>query len=271
MQPPQNVTVVLSAEGGDADDARRAAEFARSLGLPVAATQDSSAADYVLSVRHGRLSIDAPGAAGRGVASDFSRLDLRSGSGGISRKQPLAKAIGELPAVVVDATAGLGYDSVLLAALRYEVIAVERSPIVAALFEDGLRRACEQNVLPAEVIARVRLCVGDARDVLVRRGGLDPPPDVVYLDPMFPPKRKASALPRKPLLVLRDLVGDDPDAGELFEAAMRTASRRVVVKRRDDAPPLRERPTAQYRGKSARYDMYVPPGGAAATRTDQAS
>ena len=81
------------------------------------------------------------------------------------------------------------------------------------------------------------------------------PPDVVYLDPMFPTGRKAAE--RKPLRVLRRLVGDDADAGELLAAALRVAKRRVVVKRPLRADPLGAKPTATHRGKAARYDVYA--------------
>ena len=83
-------------------------------------------------------------------------------------------------------------------------------------------------------------------------------PDVIYLDPMFQPRR-SSALPRKPAQVLRQLVGLDQDELELFEVARRCARQRVVVKRADDAPPLVEGVDHSHRGKIVRYDVYLPP------------
>ena len=44
---------------------------------------------------------------------------------------------------VIDATAGLGEDSFLLAAAGYEVELYERDPIIAALLADSLERAAE--------------------------------------------------------------------------------------------------------------------------------
>jgi 16S rRNA (guanine1516-N2)-methyltransferase len=77
------------------------------------------------------------------------------------------------------------------------------------------------------------------------------------MDPMFPPKRKCSALAKKSLRVLRDLVGDDEDALELFEICRRHAANRVVVKRPDHVPPLFANPTTSYEGKLVRYDVYI--------------
>ena len=82
-------------------------------------------------------------------------------------------------------------------------------------------------------------------------------PDVVYLDPMYPPKKK-SALVKKEMRICRMLVGEDEDAGELLEIARRVARRRVVVKRLRHAPPLKANAAAEYVGRTVRYDVYQP-------------
>src|SRR5690606_35409471 len=98
---------------------------------------------------------------------------------------PLRRALGPAPCSVVDATAGLGRDAVRLAALGYRVVAIERQPVVAALACDGLACARSAGLLPADnPIWRT----GDARRILP---ALDPAA-VIYLDPMFPQKRKKS-------------------------------------------------------------------------------
>ncbi len=179
----------------------------------------------------------------------------------LSRRQPIALAVGlrRGPAAVVDATAGLARDSFLLAAMGCSVIAVERSPILGALVRDGLARARAEG--PREVqaiVERITLVVADARDVLadLRTTFV---PDVVYLDPMYPPKKKA-ALPKKEMRICRRLVGDDPDAGELLAVARGVAQRRVAVKRPRYAPPLAPGPVMMFAGKQVRYDVYHPRG-----------
>jgi 16S rRNA (guanine1516-N2)-methyltransferase len=156
---------------------------------------------------------------------------------------------------VLDATAGLGHDAALLACMGYQVTAVERSPIIAALLKDGLARALADERYREALGGRLRVIVGEAREIL---GGLDEAPDAIYLDPMFPPKRKASALAKKGVRLLRRVVGDDEDASELFEAAVARSVPRLVVKRPTSAPPLRPGPVASFTGKLARYDVYVP-------------
>lgn len=74
---------------------------------------------------------------------------------------------------------------------------------------------------------------------------------------MFPPKRSKSALARKEMRILRDLVGEDADAGLLFEMARTHARNRVVVKRPQYAKPLVPGPDFALSGKLVRYDVYL--------------
>ena len=258
-----------------------AARLSVDLGLPLIERPRKTGWDALVAVTGSRVELrvlrgDPSLRGGRAVSVDLTKVDATSGAGR-SLKQPIAKAIGrkrmaDPPPLVLDATAGWGEDAWLLASLGCRVLAVERSPLVAALLRDGLLRAGAAN---PDVLARCHLVRADARHLLRRlaraghsgRGddGDDVPPelggfrtpDVVYLDPMFPPGRKAAE--RKPMRVLRRLVGDDADAAELLHWALRVAQRRVVVKRPSHADPLGDmKPTTTHKGKAARYDVYVP-------------
>ena len=77
---------------------------------------------------------------------------------------------------------------------------------------------------------------------------------------MFPLKRRESALAKRPLRLLRELVGTDADSQELLAVARAVARRRVVVKRPDHTPPLAPGPQDSYRGKLVRYDVYLRSG-----------
>lgn len=169
----------------------------------------------------------------------------------LKRRQPLAKAVGTKAQIVADATAGMGGDSLLLAHFGYHVVAIERSPVVAELLADGLQRWGGDS--SHQLQQNISLCVGDAKEILPT---LNPAPDVVYLDPMFPPKRKKSALANKQVRMLRELVGNDDDAPQLLAVALRVARQRVVVKRPTYAPPLAGKPSFCYTGKLVRYDVY---------------
>ncbi|MCP3903881.1 MAG: class I SAM-dependent methyltransferase [Planctomycetes bacterium] len=190
----------------------------------------------------------------RGARPDLDRIELRVGTGNLSRKQPIARAVGRDVETVVDATAGLGHDAALLALMGYEVTAVERSPVLAALFADGLDRARDSAEFRAAIGDRLHAIIGDAHDVLPR---LEPAPDTVYIDPMFPPRRKASALPKKPIRLVRRLVGPAFDAAGLLAVARSVARHRVVVKRPTSADPVAADPSFTINGKLVRYDVYV--------------
>ena len=183
----------------------------------------------------------------------------------LTARQPLARAIGSSRARVLDVTAGLGEDAARLAVYGCEVTAVERHPALVFLLDDALQRAADEHGAAGDepraagLSARLHVEHADAADVLsaIERGER-PRPDVVCIDPMFPPKRRPSALPPLAAQILRELVGDDPDAGDVLALARR-ACRRVVVKRPDHAPPLAEPVTASFPGRTVRYDLYTNP------------
>lgn len=170
----------------------------------------------------------------------------------------LIRALGTPPGklTVVDATAGLGRDSFQLARAGCRVTALERSPILAALVQDGFDRARAKNESRLRAtIERLRLIRCDARDYL-RTLAESERPDVVLLDPMYPPRGK-TALAKKEMRICRALVGDDEDAGELLEIARRAALRRVLVKRHRHAAPLAGEPEVTFRGRVIRFDVYL--------------
>jgi 16S rRNA (guanine1516-N2)-methyltransferase len=251
------IALAVVASHGAAD--QRAAALAKSLGLP-RASQETDAFDLLLHVSPVRLELRDQRKGGAGpVYADFVSGRRRYGPPDpADRRQPLARAVDVNPGAttVVDATAGLGRDAFFLALLGCRVTALERSAVIAALLEDGLRRARQVPLYEDAITEKLSVVVDDARRFLA---GLNQPdrPDVVYLDPMYPIDPKASAAVKKEMRMLRRLVGDDPDAGELLEAALATARRRVVVKRMRHAPALGSEPSLSQKGGIVRYDVYL--------------
>ena len=194
---------------------------------------------------------------GHGVASDLLKLDVTSPAGR-SLRTPVLKAAGvkrgQPRPRVMDVTAGLGEDSWLLAAAGCGVVAVERHPVIHALLADGLRRAALSDPDTAgRITLRPRR---DARDALMDAADAEDAPEVVLIDPMFPGARKTAE--RKAMAVLRWVAGDDSDADNLLAPALRTATRRVVVKRPRAAPPLAgQPPTVTHGGRGLRFDVYA--------------
>lgn len=195
---------------------------------------------------------NAPG----GVYVDFleGALAHRKKFGG-GKNQLIAKAVGikskEKP-FVLDVTAGLGRDAFVLATLGCDVLMCERSPIIYQLLEDGLKRAQKEAWFQQ---LHLKLIHADAADYLSTIKD-ENRPDVICIDPMFPEKNK-SALVKKEMRALRDVVGDDVDAGKLLPLALSIAKKRVVVKRARLAPTLTKlKPSLIFEGKSSRFDVY---------------
>lgn len=170
--------------------------------------------------------------------------------------QMIAKAVGVQPGVrpvVLDATAGLGRDAFVLASLGCELTLIERHPVVAALLEDGLQRAAHDPEV-GPIVARMHLIHGNA--IAEMGAWTAEPPQVIYLDPMFPHREK-TALVKKEMRLFRPLVGDDDDAAGLLAAALALATHRVVVKRPRKAPSIDgAKPGYVLEGNSSRFDIY---------------
>lgn len=175
---------------------------------------------------------------------------------GGGRGQHLARAIGlkkHPHPVVVDTTAGLGRDAFVLATLGCRVTMLERSAVIAALLRDGLQHAQDVDDEAVRTIAQqMQLVYVDAISWLESNRGVA---DVIYLDPMFP-GRKKSAQVKKEMRFFQDVVGKDIDSGELLEVALGAAKRRVVIKRPVRSGYFEERsPDFSIVGKTTRYDI----------------
>ncbi len=175
---------------------------------------------------------------------------------GGGRGQALPKAVGmkggKTPSIV-DATAGLGRDAFLLASLGAEVTLIERSPEMHRILNQGLARARNADGDVGDVIARMTLLLGDAKDLLANLS-----PEVILIDPMHPP-RKNSALVKNEMRLIREIVGTDEDSTQLMQVALDCARKRVVLKWPMRANPIDgvRAPSHQIIGKTTRYDVYM--------------
>lgn len=175
---------------------------------------------------------------------------------GGGRGQALPKAVGMKGGKnpkIVDATAGLGRDAFLLASLGAEVTLIERSAEMHYLLLQGMERATAAGGEAADVVTRMTLLLGDAKALLPTLS-----PEVVLVDPMHPP-RKNSALVKKEMRLIREIVGTDEDSVDLMQVALKTATNRVVLKWPAKADPMigLPPPSHQIGGKSTRYDVWM--------------
>jgi 16S rRNA (guanine1516-N2)-methyltransferase len=218
--------------------------------------------ELVLWVQGGEVSLCLTGPKAPGP------LEVNFVSANVNRRvrqglnQSLARACGlrsgKRPRIL-DITAGLGRDAYVLAALGSKVTMIERNPILSLLLELALEHVKgAQGPYKADPL-RLDLHQGDAESFLTREDLQRP--EVIYLDPMFPPRKK-KALVKKEMQLLHVLLGE-AEAGEaeaLLLLALDVASQRVIVKRPRISPPLGgNRPHQSFTGRSHRYDLYVIP------------
>jgi 16S rRNA (guanine1516-N2)-methyltransferase len=246
--------IAIAARAGDLIST--AEKLADELGIPFFAGKlEANSFLYLLLLTHDYLGLLKPGDK-KPFHLDFlsGKIHYRSQQAGL-RKELLARAMGMKPGeqpVIVDATAGLGRDSFILATLGFEVIMLERSPVLFALLRDAMDRARTDTEMRA-VIERMHLVHADAHGWLQS----PPPIDIVYLDPMFPERQKSASV-KKEMVILQELLGKDEDADSLFQLALTCAARRVVVKRPRLAVNIGERaPNFTLTGKSSRFDIYL--------------
>lgn len=183
------------------------------------------------------------------------------------KNEMLARALGlkansEKPLWVIDATAGFGRDSMLLASLGCVVTLVERSRLMCFLLKDGMQRAAHlPELLP--ILSRMQLLPMDACDYLTAlnqsKTAHDSRPDAIYLDPMFPASKNTAQV-KKDMRILREVLDEEDDGDLLLRAALSSGASRVVVKRPRKAEHLGARkPNHSVDGQSSRFDVYLSP------------
>ncbi len=236
----------------------QARALARRANSPLLAL-DTEEVPFLLVLTPERLELRRTGAGAPGpLHADFTNGAMRRRLRTVGKRSPLGRALGfarKPPEQAVDATAGLGQDGFVIAALGCRITLVERQLPFFLLLEDALRRAALDPSL-APIVQRITLVHADARRWLtdLPREEL---PDVIHLDPMYP-ARKKSALSGKAMQLAQQLAGRDEDAGELLQAALACTYHRVVVKRPTRATPIAGRqPDFAFTGKKTRYDIYL--------------
>lgn len=246
-----NYTIFLD-KGGDRNQAEKMAKL---LGAPITEKLENTENEPVLRYAKDGLFFEN----GKMVLhGDFAAMKHRLLNGRLLH-EPLLKAakLKEIdgPMNVVDATAGLGEDSILLAAAGHNVTLIERDPIICALLKDAVRRGSKVAELK-ETMTRMKVVEGDSIQKLAE---LSEEPDVIVLDPMFPDKNNTALVKKKfQMIYLLERQSDDED--DLMQAAIKANPRKIVVKRPLKGPSLGGiKPGYSLEGKTIRYDCIVLP------------
>ena len=154
---------------------------------------------------------------------------------------------------IIDATAGLGYDSFILASLGAKVTLIERSQKMHELLQNGINEGISFGGEIEKIINRMELLFGDSKDILPKLT-----PEVIMIDTMYK-ERKKTALVKNNMRLVREIVGPDTDYIELLEVALNCAKNRVVLKQPRYAEPIKDikKCSHQIIGKTIRYDIFM--------------
>ncbi len=263
--------IAISADKGVPKD--KLDKLSRQTALPLLSPKID--ADFLLHITLEHLECRHLIKAGKKLKSESIYVDFVGGKTnhrrlhGGGKGQDIARAVGlhkHKNPTVLDLTAGMGGDAFVLASLGATVIMVERNPVIHALLDDALERASlNTNPELQSILNRLSLIKGSGLAILEilelspsEVKGLNDLPDVIYLDPMFP-HRKKSAQVKKEMQFFHSLVGEDTDNGEVLHKARYLAKKRIVVKRPRLADNLADlAPDFCISGKTTRYDIYLP-------------
>lgn len=243
MRENETVTVCLG-RGGQRDLAE---SIAKKVGVPL---EDRPGDGVSVLVDSSGVSLVGYGLSYRG---DFEGMLPRITDGRLAHEMlvHVSKTKDEHP-TAFDATAGMGEDSLLLAAAGYNVTMFEQNSVIAALLKDAMRRAKKHPVL-GEIVGRMRLIEGNSIEEMPKLN----PPDIIYLDPMFPERQKSGLIGKK-LQLIQHLEMPCYEEEALLDAAFRTDPGKIIIKRPLKGENLAGRePQYSVKGKAIRYDCFV--------------
>lgn len=169
------------------------------------------------------------------------------------KNDALSRAVGlhKKPQLrVLDMSAGLGKDAYWIAHCGATVTLIERHPVLAFLLQEAIL-ALRADLIEGPIGERMSVVHTDAALYL---SSLEPGQfDVAYYDPMFLPRKK-SALVKKDMQIMQDLLGEDK-INDLTESVL-SCIPRLVVKRAKSDPPYNKLFHVATETGTTRYEVY---------------
>ncbi|MGM8897387.1 MULTISPECIES: class I SAM-dependent methyltransferase [unclassified Psychrobacter] len=211
---------------------------------------------------------------GLSVTPEWDKLQRRVVSAGRKSELLLQAAKVTSDSRVIDATAGFGHDSLILASTGAQVTMLEQQPLMALLLLVEQQR---MNALPnwQKLMSRLQIINTDALSYFTQSNAemtaaSQQSIDVVYLDPMFPEdsyqdsKTGKGAKVGKHMQALHQLarpptMDEECQLLQSAQAIVRNSDKqgRVVVKRPQLAPPLaNQQPSESWHNEAVRFDGY---------------
>jgi len=186
------------------------------------------------------------------------KIDIKKGALGWRLARPqhethLKKAIGKTdrPLRILDSTAGLLGDSMIMLALGHSVTAYEQSKILFTMLNNQLNQLSEtdSNLLNFKLI-NSNVCETNFNEKSF---------DVIYFDPMYP-EDKASSARRSDLKKINSILeieGLASDPESTFNYLRSIPSTKLIVKRPLKVDAFEGSINYKITGKSVRFDIYL--------------
>ncbi len=215
---------------------------------------------------------------GLSVAPEWDKLQRRVVSAGRKSELLLQAAKITSDSTVIDATAGFGHDSLILASTGTQVTMLEQQPLMALLL---LAEQQRMSTLPnwQKLMSRLQIINTDALSYFAKlqaesvnaiKENDAKVVDIIYLDPMFPEdsyqdsKTGKGAKVGKHMQALHQLARPPTleEELQLLQSAQAVVSQgarqgRVVVKRPQLAPLLaNQQPSESWHNEAVRFDGY---------------
>ncbi len=211
---------------------------------------------------------------GLSVAPEWDKLQRRVVSAGRKSELLLQAAKITSDSMIIDATAGFGHDSLILASTGAQVTMLEQQPLMVLLL---LAEQQRMSALPnwQKLMSRLQIINIDAlshfEKLQAESVNAIKKVDVIYLDPMFPEdsyqdsKTGKGAKVGKHMQALHQLASPPTSEEELqlLQSAQAVVSQnaqkqgRVVVKRPQFAPLLaNQQPSESWSNEAVRFDGY---------------
>ena len=244
--PVSVAPTVVSVQG---ESPARAREAAQQLALEYGNYQDTEGLLLVVGEASAWLELS-----GVKVTVNFDSAAMQHRRKG-GHNEMLGRAVGlkaDRKPLIWDATGGLGRDAFVLADLGCEVTLCERVPVLAWLLDQAVQAAAVSGMDQVRAAAeRMSVLAADSKTQRASTG------TVIYLDPMFPERKKAAAV-KKEAAMLQHLADQTDDSESLWQWAWDQPVERIVVKRPLRAPILGHiRPAHTLKGKSVRFDVFT--------------
>ena len=186
------------------------------------------------------------------------KIDIQKGALGwrlarAKHETHLKKAIGKTdrPLRILDATAGLLGDSMIMLALGHSVTAYEQSKILYTMLNNELDQLSEtdSNLLNFKLI-NSNVCETNFNEKSF---------DIIYFDPMYP-EDKASSARRSDLKKINSILkieGLASDSESTFTYLRSIPKTKLIVKRPVKVDAFEGSINYQIKGKSVRFDIYL--------------